>query len=125
MSSPASYSVQSREPSFHSCRSPSIRMIKNRRAPEITLCRGRQLRVRGSGISRAISISNTRKITAKRKKRSENGIRADLLGSNPHSNAELFSRSIKEREDSIAVASRITTGNRTAIIIARRECLIY
>jgi hypothetical protein len=45
------------------------------------------------GRSRAISTSKIRKITAIRKNRSENGIRADLLGSNPHSNGDLFSRS--------------------------------
>ena len=48
---------------------------------------------RGIGISKTISISKTKKITAKRKNRRENGIRADLLGSKPHSNGEDFSRS--------------------------------
>lgn len=34
-----------------------------------------------------------RKITARRKNRREKGIRADLLGSKPHSKGEFFSRS--------------------------------
>lgn len=46
------------------------------------------------GSSRVISTSKMRKITAIRKKRRENGIRADPLGSNPHSNGEFFSRSL-------------------------------
>lgn len=41
---------------------------------------------------RTISISNTIKITARRKNRIENGIRADRIGSNPHSNGDNFSR---------------------------------
>lgn len=48
----------------------------------------------GIGISRTISMSNTIKIIARRKNRIENGIRAVLLGSNPHSNGEDFSRSV-------------------------------
>ena len=51
----------------------------------------------GVGISRTISISNTRKITARRKNRVENGIRAVFLGSNPHSKGVDFSRSFIER----------------------------
>jgi len=46
----------------------------------------------GIGISRTISISNTRKMTASRKNRIENGMRADRKGSNPHSNGDSFSR---------------------------------
>jgi len=42
-------------------------------------------------------MSKTMKIIASRKKRRENGIRADLLGSNPHSNGDIFSRSMYER----------------------------
>jgi hypothetical protein len=37
-------------------------------------------------------MSNTIKITASKKNRMENGIRADRIGSNPHSNGESFSR---------------------------------
>ena len=49
--------------------------------------------IKGTGSKRTISISKIRKITARRKNRSEKGIRADLLGSKPHSNGEFFSRS--------------------------------
>jgi hypothetical protein len=45
------------------------------------------------GRSKAISTSKIKKITAIRKNRSEKGSRADLFGSNPHSNGDLFSRS--------------------------------
>ena len=45
------------------------------------------------GNSNTISTSNTRKITATIKKRKENGIRCEDIGSNPHSNGEVFSRS--------------------------------
>ena len=41
----------------------------------------------------AISTSKIRKITAIRKNRNENGNRAELFGSNPHSKSEDFSRS--------------------------------
>lgn len=41
-----------------------------------------------------ISTSKIRKIIAIKKNWSENGIRADDFGSNPHSNGELFSRSV-------------------------------
>jgi hypothetical protein len=47
----------------------------------------------GIGSSRAISTSKIIKITAIRKNRDENGRRAEFLGSNPHSNGDLFSRS--------------------------------
>ena len=46
------------------------------------------------GRRRVISTSKMRKITAIRKNRRENGMRADPLGSNPHSNGEFFSRSL-------------------------------
>jgi hypothetical protein len=47
-----------------------------------------------SGIGKiiVISISKIKKITAIKKKRKENGSRAELLGSNPHSNDDGFSR---------------------------------
>lgn len=50
-----------------------------------------------NGKSSTISISNTRKITANKKNRSEKGTRADVNGSKPHSNGEDFSRSKRER----------------------------
>ena len=51
----------------------------------------------GIGSSKTISTSNTIKIIASRKNRIENGIRAVFFGSNPHSNADDFSRSTIER----------------------------
>ena len=48
----------------------------------------------GIGRSKTISTSNTIKMIANRKNRIENGIRAVFLGSNPHSNADDFSRSL-------------------------------
>lgn len=51
----------------------------------------------GRGSKRTISISNIRKITASKKNRREKGIRADFVGSKPHSNGEVFSRSLLAR----------------------------
>lgn len=65
----------------------------------------------GIGMSRTISMSNTIKIMAKRKNRIENGIRAVLLGSNPHSKGEDFSRSLYERALRTQAASKIIDGN--------------
>jgi len=53
--------------------------------------------IRGIGINRMISMSNTKNTTAKRKYRVENGSRAVFLGSNPHSKGEDFSRSWVKR----------------------------
>jgi hypothetical protein len=61
-----------------------------------------------SGRSKAISTSKIKKITAIKKNRKENGNREDLLGSNPHSNGELFSRSTIDFLDS-REANNITT----------------
>lgn len=48
------------------------------------------------GSNSAISTSKMRKITAIKKNRKEKGSREDLLGSNPHSKGDLFSRSTIE-----------------------------
>lgn len=53
-----------------------------------------------NGRRRAISTSKIRKITAIKKKRREKGSREELLGSNPHSKGELFSRSMMDFLDS-------------------------
>jgi hypothetical protein len=45
------------------------------------------------GYSSAISTSKITKITAIKKNRDENGSRTEFLGSNPHSNGDLSSRS--------------------------------
>jgi len=44
----------------------------------------------------AISTSKIKKIIAIKKNRKEKGSREEDLGSNPHSNGDLFSRSIKD-----------------------------
>ena len=62
----------------------------------------------GVGIRSTISMSNTRKMIAKRKNRIENGIRAKWLGSKPHSNGDIFSRWRFIRSDrNIAKTKRI------------------
>lgn len=64
--------------------------------------------VSGVGRRSTISMSNTRKIRASRKNRSENGVRAKLLGSNPHSKGEIFSRSIFVRVERIKPAPQVS-----------------
>jgi hypothetical protein len=46
-----------------------------------------------TGNNRTISTSKIKKIIVIKKNRKENGSREDLLGSNPHSKGEFFSRS--------------------------------
>jgi len=70
----------------------------------------------GIGISRTISISNTIKITARRKNRVENGIRAEFRGSNPHSNGDIFSRSFIVRIKITFANSRRTIGIKIEIV---------
>lgn len=60
------------------------------------------------GKIRAISTSKIKKIIAIKKNRKEKGNRAELIGSNPHSNGDDFSRSIVAFFDKIE-ASPITT----------------
>jgi hypothetical protein len=55
-------------------------------------------------------------ITAIRKNRSENGIRADLLGSKPHSKGDLFSRSSMSFFDSRDVTSVMIVDNDKATV---------
>jgi len=74
------------------------------------------VRIRGAGIRRTISMSNTRKITASRKNRVENGRRALSFGSKPHSKGVDFSRSLKLRELRI----KESTITRVAIIVAKK-----
>lgn len=77
---------------------------------EITEKENPFIKHKGIGISNAISISNIKKITTKRKKRVENGRRAEFFGSKPHSKGELFSRSMEERCDKQIVAIIIING---------------
>lgn len=71
----------------------------------------------GIGIKSTISTSKTRKITASRKNRRENGIRADDFGSKPHSNGAAFSRSIFFLVERIIITTVTTIGKITANII--------
>lgn len=52
-----------------------------------------------------------------RKNRIENGIRADLIGSKPHSNGESLSRSMEDRWDSVRAAARTAIGTTVDKII--------
>lgn len=60
------------------------------------------------GSIKAISTSKIKKIIAIKKNCNEKGKRDDLIGSNPHSKGDAFSRSIKDFFDKIE-ASNITT----------------
>jgi hypothetical protein len=71
----------------------------------------------GIGISSTISMSNTIKIIASKKNRIEKGIRAVLLGSNPHSKGEDFSRSVYDRVLNSQAASRMTDGSIRAMVV--------
>jgi hypothetical protein len=74
------------------------------------------------GRRRAISTSKIKKITAIRKNRRENGSREDLLGSNPHSKGDLFSRSVMGFLDKIE-ARPITTVDRRIRMVAIIEII--
>jgi hypothetical protein len=71
----------------------------------------------GIGINRTISMSNTIKMMASRKNRIENGIRAVLLGSKPHSKGDDFSRSVLDRAARILAAIRIIRGTNSAMVV--------
>lgn len=86
-----------KEPSFHSWNKPKRRIIKKEKAPNRRGKLRKDLKAAGVGINKTISISKTKKITARRKNRVEKGIRALFLGSKPHSKGEAFSRSLLER----------------------------
>jgi hypothetical protein len=81
----------------------------------------------GMGRSKTISTSNTIKIIASRKNRMENGIRAVFFGSNPHSKADDFSRSLCERilmnqarvNTRVAMVSAIIVNDSGRIIIRK------
>lgn len=51
-----------------------------------------------------------------KKKRIEKGIRADFIGSNPHSKGESLSRSIDDRWDRVRAAINTTIGTTVARI---------
>lgn len=72
----------------------------------------------GIGISKAISISKTKNKTARMKNRREKGMRAELCGSNPHSNGVDFSKLILLLLFNNRVAMIINRGNSMAHAIA-------
>ena len=72
----------------------------------------------GSGISSTISISNTIKIIANIKNRRENGTRALFFGSNPHSNGDVFSRSLFVRALRIFANENTRVAMTTAVSVA-------
>jgi len=78
-----------------------------------------------AGKSRTISTSKIRKIIAKRKNRKEKGSRADLIGSNPHSNGEFFSRSLSARLESTQPSPITTTDKTIAITAAQKDPTIF
>lgn len=71
------------------------------------------------GISRTISMSNTKKMIANIKNRKEKGIRAFELGSKPHSKDEAFSRSIIFREFNVlaTINSKVVIAKAKIIMI--------
>jgi len=77
-----------------------------------------------AGKSKTISTSKIRKIIARRKNRKEKGSRADLIGSNPHSKGEFFSRSLKARLERTQPSAITTTDRTIAITAAQRDLII-
>lgn len=96
-------------------------MIKiNRKINEFKIMKvvGVEYDSRGIGIKRTISISNTTKMMANKKKRIENGTRAVWLGSNPHSNGDAFSRlEVFCRKDTIQAIENTAIGRITATMV--------
>lgn len=80
---------------------------------------------KGAGINSTISISNTRKITAKRKNRKEKGIRALALGSKPHSKGEDFSRSSKDRNEMVRAKISTKDGIKSEVIRETKDKFIF
>lgn len=70
---------------------------------------------KGNGVNKTISISKIIKMIPNKKNRSENGIRAVFLGSNPHSNGDDFSRSLNERELRIQAAIKVAKARADAM----------
>ena len=82
--------------------------------------------IKGIGSRRTISMSNTRKMTANKKKRREKGKRAELFGSNPHSKGDAFSRSLFDRALRTIVVTIITVLNRRATVnIISVRCMSF
>jgi hypothetical protein len=88
------YFVQVKAPWFHSCKSPIIRIIIKIIVVKVQVKRLEDLRIIIIGRIRAISTSKIKKIIEIKKNRIEKGNREELIGSNPHSKGDLFSRSL-------------------------------
>lgn len=81
---------------FHSWYNPIIKIIIKKNLIFVHIIKFTNLNKGIIGKIKAISISKIKKITVIKKKWREKGIRAEDLGSNPHSNGEDFSRSEKD-----------------------------
>lgn len=73
-----------------------MRTVKNKRLVSAQVEGLQKLRFTIAGRRRVISTSKIRKIIAMRKNRREKGRRDDDFWSNPHSNGDNFSRSVKD-----------------------------
>ena len=71
------------------------------------------------GRIKVISTSKIKKITVIKKNCSEKGIRAEQIGSNPHSNGEGFSRS----KDSFLAIRKLATMRAEGIVTADRKII--
>jgi len=113
----------SKEPSFHSWYNPNKRIKQN--IITVIFINNETDLLEGTGINKAISISKTRNKTAKIKNRSENGIRAELYGSKPHSKGVLFSKLNCADLFNKKVALIIRIGNKEATIILMKIKFIF
>ena len=96
-------------------------MIRISRNTDLTIIHDLMLDVDiiiGIGNSSAISTSKIIKITAIKKNRDENGRRAEFLGSKPHSNGDLFSRSSFIFFEISVVSNIMVDDNRIVIVAA-------
>lgn len=78
-------SAHSKPPFAHSYHRPITRIIINIVMGGTARSLLKKGKVKGTIMSSAISRSNIRNSIATMKKRKENGVRADFIGSNPHS----------------------------------------
>ena len=86
------FEIQSKAPSFHSWKVPSSKTPKkSNRASPIKKEPLLKIKLPRIGNKRATSTSKIKNKTTSKKKRVENGVRVFLRGSNPHSNADIFS----------------------------------
>lgn len=76
------------------------------------------------GSSSAISTSKIRKITARRKNRSENGIRAEFFGSNPHSNGVVLLGRVGIRIETVNIRSARAIAIKVAMRMRRANFII-